>query len=270
MMNRIDQLFQNKKGEKVLSIYFTAGFPDLNDTEKIILELDKNEVDLIEVGIPFSDPLADGPTIQASGQQALENGMTLELLFNQLKNIRSKTQIPLILMGYLNSVLQFGEERFVQKCKEVGIDGVILPDLPVDFYQENYQELFESNGLANILLISPQTSEDRIRQIDEVSKGFIYMVSSNSITGSNKSLELQKEYFERVEKLNLKNPKVVGFGIHDQASFEAATEKTEGAIIGSAFIKTISNRANLETKIKEFVNSLKSANKVLVEANSEQ
>lgn len=255
-MNRIQQLFENKSGEKVLSIYFTAGFPSLNDTTEIILELDKNGVDLIEIGIPFSDPLADGPTIQESGLQALNNGMTLALLFEQLKTIRSQTNIPLILMGYLNSVLQFGEEAFCQKCSEIGIDGLIIPDLPLDYYQKNYKDLFERYKLNNILLISPQTPEKRIREIDEASSGFVYLVSSNGITGGNKNLENQKEYFKRIEKMNLKNPKIVGFGIHNRNSFEQATEFTEGAIIGSAFIKAIKNSVDLKIGIKTFVENI--------------
>ncbi len=267
-MNQLKELFENKEG-KILSIYFTAGFPELNDTEKIILELDRNGVDLIEIGIPFSDPLADGPIIQASGQQALDNGMTLELLFQQLKNIRSKTQIPLVLMGYFNSIMQFGEERFCQKCAEVGIDGVILPDLPLEFYQDTYKALFEQYGLNNILLINPQTSEERIRKIDAVSSGFVYLVSSNSITGSNKDLSLQNEYFERIKKMELNNPKMVGFGIHDAKSFDHATKQTEGAIIGSAFIKSLSDRATLETKIEKFVKSIQGAKNILKEANLE-
>jgi tryptophan synthase alpha chain len=266
-MNRIDQLFKNKNGEKVLSIYFSAGFPNLNDTETIILELEKNGVDLIEIGIPFSDPLADGPIIQASGQRALENGMTLSLLFDQLKNIRSKTQIPLILMGYLNSVLQYGEENFCTKCKEVGIDGVILPDLPMDYYQVYFKDLFDRFGINNILLISPQTSEERIREIDDTSSGFIYLVSSNSITGANKGLEAQKEYFQRIDTMKLKNPKVVGFGIHDQNTFNQATAYTEGAIIGSAFIKALQKNHGLKTNIHHFVKSLRNAKNVPLEAN---
>jgi tryptophan synthase, alpha subunit len=235
-MNRIKQKLQEDK--KILSIYFTAGYPSLNDTVKIIQDLEKSGVDLIEIGLPFSDPLADGPTIQASSTAALKNGMTTSLLFEQLKNIRKTVSIPLILMGYFNPVLQYGVEAFCQKCEEIGIDGLILPDLPLDVYQEEYEPIFKKHGLINVFLITPQTSDTRIKAIDDASEGFIYMVSSASTTGTKEGFgPEQAAYFERIAAMNLKNPQIVGFGISNTQTFLQATAQTKGAIIGSAFIK---------------------------------
>ena len=235
-MNRIKQKLQEDK--KILSIYFTAGYPTLTDTVKIIQDLEQNGVDLIEIGLPFSDPLADGPTIQASSTAALKNGMTTTLLFEQLKDIRKTVSIPLILMGYFNPVLQYGVEAFCQKCEEIGIDGLILPDLPLDVYQKEYETLFKKHGLINVFLITPQTSDARIRAIDDASEGFIYMVSSASTTGAKEGFgPEQSAYFERIAVMNLKNPQIVGFGISNAQTFQQATSHTKGAIIGSAFIK---------------------------------
>lgn len=240
-MNRINQKLQ--EGKKVLSIYFTAGYPKLNDTVAIIHSLEDSGVDMIEIGLPFSDPLADGPTIQESSNIALKNGMTTQLIFEQLANIRKTVSIPLIIMGYFNPVLQYGVEAFCSKCNEIGIDGLILPDLPLAEYEDHYRDIFEKHGLLNIFLITPQTSDARIRQIDEASNGFIYMVSSASTTGAKSGFgEEQTNYFTRIESMQLKNPKVVGFGISNASTFTAATEKTEGAIIGSAFIKNLSSQ----------------------------
>ena len=256
MNNRINQLFNNKKGN-ILSVYFTAGFPDLNNTVTIIQELEKNGVDLIEIGIPFSDPTADGPTIQHSSEVALKNGMNVKLLFEQLKEIRQSVKIPLILMGYVNPVLQFGVEGFCKKCNEIGIDGTILPDLPPDEFEEHYKKYFTENKLHNILLITPQTSEKRIRQIDEASEGFIYMVSSASTTGAGKKVEdFHRDYFERIQQMNLKNPRLIGFGISDHATFANACKYASGAIIGSAFINAVSRSANLKKEIADFVNNV--------------
>jgi tryptophan synthase alpha chain len=255
MSTRIQQLFSKKKG-KILSIYFTAGYPTLNDTTEIIQFLEETGVDLIEIGFPFSDPLADGPVIQQSSQKAIENGMTLKLLFDQLKNIRQQTNIPIILMGYLNPVLQFGIEKFIEKCAEVGIDGVIIPDLPVDYYEAFFKNLFRKNKLANILLITPETNDTRVQMIDTLSDGFIYMVSSNSITGSENNLAHQADYFNRINQLNLTNPTLIGFGIHDKQTFETACKNSSGAIIGSAFVKYLSNNGTSKESIYDFVKML--------------
>src|SRR5690606_29421091 len=240
-MNRITNRLQGN--EKLLSIYFTAGYPALNDTVKIIQELEANGVDMIEIGLPFSDPLADGPTIQESSTKALKNGMHTELLFEQLKDIRKTVSIPLIIMGYFNPVMQYGVEAFCKKCKEIGIDGLILPDLPLDVYQEKYEAIFKKYGLKNIFLITPQTSDGRIRQIDAASDGFIYMVSSASVTGAKEGFgKAQTDYFERIASLNLGNPQIVGFGIGNADTFQQATKTAKGAIIGSAFIKHLTER----------------------------
>ena len=253
-MNRIQQKLQENK--KLLSIYFTAGYPSLNDTATIIQNLEKSGVDMIEIGLPFSDPLADGPTIQASSTQALKNGMTTEILFNQLKDIRKTVEIPLIIMGYFNPMLQYGVEAFCKKCQEIGVDGLIIPDLPVDVYKEDYQETFEKYGLINVFLITPQTSDKRIHFIDSISNGFIYMVSSSSVTGSQSGFgDNQKHYFERISNMDLKNPQIVGFGINNNATFNQATKHAKGAIIGSAFIKFLTN--NSAGEIDKFIKSIR-------------
>ena len=240
-MNRINQKL--KEDKKLLSIYFTAGYPQLDDTCQIIIDLEKQGVDMIEIGLPFSDPLADGPTIQDSSTIALKNGMSTALLFEQLKDIRKTVNIPLIIMGYFNPVLQFGVEAFCRECSNIGIDGLILPDLPLDVYQEEYQAIFEKYGLINVFLITPQTSELRIRQIDEASSGFIYMVSSASTTGTQQGFgKVQQDYFERIAAMELKHPQIVGFGISNAKTFEQATSKAKGAIIGSAFIKELTKK----------------------------
>lgn len=253
MNNRINHLFEIKK-ENILSVYFTAGHPNLNDTVEIIQQLEKNGVDLIEIGMPFSDPTADGPTIQRSSETALKNGMSLKLLFEQLKDIRQTVKIPLILMGYINPVYQFGVEKFCEKCAETGIDGLILPDLPLDEFEAFYKPVFEKHNLHNILLITPQTSEERIRQIDQASAGFIYMVSSSSTTGSGKRVEdFQRDYFERIQSMNLRNPRLIGFGISDRATFENACKYASGAIIGSAFVKAIDSEMKTQAAVSQFV-----------------
>jgi tryptophan synthase alpha chain len=253
-MNRIHTTLEQDK--KLLSIYFTAGYPSLNDTVKIIQDLEKNGVDMIEIGLPFSDPLADGPTIQESSTAALKNGMTTQLLFEQLKDIRKSVNIPLIIMGYFNPMMQYGIEAFCAKCQEIGIDGLIIPDLPVNEYHEHYQETFEKYGLINVFLITPQTSDERIRFIDDVSNGFIYMVSSASTTGAKSTFgNTQQQYFERIEALNLKNPQIVGFGISNNETFTQATKTAKGAIIGSAFIKHLTQHET--SNINNFVKSIR-------------
>jgi tryptophan synthase alpha chain len=257
MDNRIKTLFEQKP-QGLLSVYFTAGYPNLEDTVPIILELEKNGVDLIEVGMPFSDPLADGPTIQQSSEIALKNGMTIPKLFGQLQNIRQHTQIPLVLMGYLNPVMQYGMERFCQKARETGIDGIILPDLPLSDYVREYKQLFEEYNLSKIFLVTPQTPEKRIREIDSHTNGFVYMVSSASTTGStNGKAVVNTEYFQRVGKMGLRNPGMIGFGIHDRDTFAQACNHAKGAIIGSAFIKTLAQEGSLEQNIKTFIQSIK-------------
>ncbi len=256
MKNRINQLFEKKK-ENILSVYFTAGFPTINDTVEIIQELEKNGVDLIEIGMPFSDPTADGPVIQKSSETALKNGMSLNLLFEQLKTIRESVKIPLILMGYFNPVYQFGVGKFCQKCAEIGIDGTILPDMPLNEFEADYKEIFQQNNLHNILLITPQTSEERIEQIDAASEGFIYMVSSSATTGAGKKVEdFQQDYFERIQQMDLKNPCIIGFGISDRATFANACKYAEGAIIGSAFVKSISTNSSLKNSIRKFIKGI--------------
>ena len=240
-MNKIKKTLQEEK--KLLSIYFTAGYPNLEDTVPILESLEANGVDMVEIGLPFSDPLADGPTIQASSTQALKNGMTTQKLFEQLESIREKVTIPLIIMGYFNPVLQYGVEAFCIKCKEIGIDGLILPDLPLAEYQEHYQAIFEKYGLVNVFLITPQTSDERIRELDAASSGFIYMVSSASVTGSKQGFgATQTDYFNRIAAMELKNPQIIGFGISNADTFKAATQHSKGAIIGSAFIKMITEK----------------------------
>jgi tryptophan synthase alpha chain len=252
-MNRIQKKLKEEK--KLLSIYFSAGYPALNDTVEIIKQLENSGVDMIEVGLPFSDPLADGPTIQESSTQALKNGMHTELLFEQLKDIRKSVSIPLVLMGYFNPMLQYGVEAFCQKCKDIGIDGFIIPDLPADVYHEEYKAIFEKYELLNIFLITPQTSDERIRYIDSISEGFIYMVSSASTTGGQSDFgTIQQNYFKRIANMQLKNPQIVGFGISNKETFLQATTYAKGAIIGSAFIKHLTHRG--VEHIDEFIDDI--------------
>jgi len=253
-MNRINQKLQENK--KLLSLYYTAGYPTLNDTIPILKQLQDSGVDMVEIGLPFSDPLADGPTIQESSTKALHNGMTTDVLFEQLRDVRKTINIPLILMGYFNPMLQYGVERFCAKCAEIGIDGIIMPDLPLAEWETDYKAIYERYGLINIFLITPQTSEARIQQIDNASDGFIYMVSSASTTGAQSGFgQTQNDYFERIAQMNLKNPQIVGFGISNAATFQAATQYQKGAIIGSAFIKHIT--AQGANSVEEFVRSIR-------------
>lgn len=253
-MNRITEKLNADR--KILSIYFTAGYPNLNDTFSIIEDLEKSGVDMIEIGLPFSDPLADGVVIQNSSTIALQNGMTTDLLFKQLENIREKVKIPLLIMGYFNPILQYGVEKFCAKCAEIGIDGLIIPDLPIEVYTESYESVFGKFNLLNVFLITPQTSESRIRKIDEVSKGFIYMVSSASVTGTKDIFgDEQIIYFQRIKSMNLKSPQIIGFGISNKKTFETATEYAQGAIIGSAFIKHLSDENS--GSIEEFIHKIR-------------
>lgn len=259
MNTRIKQLFERKQKD-IISIYMTAGFPQLQDTLSIVQSLDEAGVDMIEIGFPFSDPLADGPVIQHSSEIAISNGMTLQFLFKQLKELRSVTQLPVLLMGYLNPVVQYGEAAFIEKCHETGIDGIIIADMPLAYYQDNLQQLCNEKGISNILLISPQTSEERIHQIDDNSNGFIYMVSSNSITGGTSSTVFKEDYLERTKNMKLKNDRLIGFGIHDNESFKNASRYSNGCIIGSAFINHISKNGISAVGIKQFINSLNGGN----------
>lgn len=284
-MNRIDRLFQKKSGN-ILSVYFTAGFPVLDATPGIVRSLANAGVDMIEIGIPFSDPMADGPIIQQSNDKALKNGMSLAMLFQQLKDIRRDVEIPLLLMGYLNPVLQFGMQRFCVHCAETGIDGAILPDMPIEVFKEESQIFLDNNGhgdqpfssraldnqnkfntlhdlfnhhnFHNIFLISPQTSTERLTEIDRISRGFIYMVSASSTTGIKGGFsDDQIEYFRRIEKMNLKNPRLIGFGISDHSTYKIACNYAHGAIIGSAFVKMLSDAVDLEKRIGEFVKGIR-------------
>ena len=257
--NRIDRLFR-KKQERVLSVYFTSGYPGKGDTQSIILSLQKSGADMIEVGIPFSDPVADGPTIQSSNQKALDGGMHLGLLMEQLKEIKDDINIPIIMMGYLNPIIQYGVDRFCADCQELGIDGLILPDLPVQEYLDDYQDLFNRHQLHHIFLVTPQTSEDRIRWIDDHSDGFIYAVASASTTGAKKDIDSQQiSYFKKLRSMQLRNPWLIGFGISNQQTFDTACQYGAGAIIGSAFIKELAKSRDLEKDIEVFVASIKGA-----------
>ncbi|MEC5146786.1 tryptophan synthase subunit alpha [Chitinophaga sp. 212800010-3] len=255
MQNRIDQLFARKQ-HGVLNIYCTAGFPELNDTLPVMTALQKHGADLIELGMPFSDPLADGPVIQDSSTRALKNGMSLHKLFEQLKGFRNSIQVPVVLMGYLNPVLTFGIEAFCAKCAEVGVDGVIVPDLPMAEYEQEYRSVFEQYNLHLIFLVTPETSDERIHKIDGLSKGFLYAVSSSSTTGKDKDMKDQQAYFKRLESLKLKNPVLIGFGIKDKVTFEAATAHANGAIIGTAFIRAIENSHNIDETVKTFISGI--------------
>lgn len=241
-------------------MYYTAGFPALKDTMIIAQALDKAGADIIEIGIPYSDPVADGPTIQASNTVALKNGMRLSMLIDQVKEIRKKTEVPIILMGYINPVLQYGIEKFAHDASAAGVDGVILPDMPMAEYLEHYKKMFDSVNLSNTFLISPTTSEDRIRKIDDVTDGFIYAVSASSITGAKGKFEKQQlDYFDRIKKMKLKNPYLIGFGISNHETFATASQYGAGAIVGSAFVDLLKNSKDLTTDITTFVKSLKNS-----------
>lgn len=258
MENRIDRLFKGKK-QNVLAVFYTAGFPKLSDTVEIAKHLEKAGAEIIEIGIPFSDPVADGPTIQASSKVALDNGMNVKLLLEQITEIRKEVQLPIILMGYLNPVLQYGIEKFCRDAAACGVDGLILPDLPLDEFTAEYRELTTSLGLDVIFLLSPTTSDDRIRIIDQASGGFVYAVSSSSTTGSKQEFsDAQKNYFQKLKAMKLKNPVMIGFGIADRSTFASACETAAGAIVGSAFINLLKESDNFEQDIHDFVKNLKS------------
>ncbi len=255
--NRIARLFSSNKKD-ILSIYFTAGYPKLDDTVTIIEACERSGVDLVEIGIPFSDPVADGPIIQKSNKIALDNGISVQRLFDQLENIRDKISIPIIIMTYLNPVYQYSVNNFCAKCSKIGIDGLIIPDLPLDEFEEHYLSFFDQYELKHILLVTPNTSDERIREIDRLSSGFIYLVSSSATTGVQTGiLDHQQSYFQRIRKLNLNNPGMVGFGISDSQSYELACKYASGAIIGSAFIEAIGRGGNMSGNVENFVNKIK-------------
>lgn len=256
-MNRIKELFQQKQ-HNILSVFCTAGFPELDSIVPVLEELQANGVDVVEIGMPFSDPTADGPVIQHSNTIAIQNGMTLKVLFSQLKKIREKIHIPLVLMGYINPAMQYGIDNFLKDAHDCGIDGVIIPDLPIYEYETFYKEKFKQYQIQNIFLVTPQTSEQRIRKIDVLSDAFIYIVSSNAITGGNSSIQYEQEnYFQRIKNMQLKNPTLIGFGIKDKSTFDTACNYSNGAIIGTAFINAIDKSTNFKNDIQQFINKIK-------------
>ena len=257
MKNRINILL-TAKPKNILSVYYTAGFPKLNDTGEIAKALEDAGADIIEIGIPFSDPVADGPVIQASNKVALDNGMNLKLLLEQVSEIRKNVKLPIILMGYINPVLQYGIEKFCKDAAAAGVDGVILPDLPLLEFETEYKTIFDQNGLKNIFLISPTTSEDRIRKIDDASNSFIYAVSASSTTGAKAGFSSEQEdYFKRLQDMKLKNPFLIGFGISNRETFLKAGKYARGGIIGSAFVNTLGKNGNLSENISQFINEIK-------------
>ena len=245
-MNRIDELFREKQ-QDVLNLYYTAGFPELNDTLPVLEGLEAAGADMVEIGIPFSDSLADGPVIQVANGQALANGMSLKLLFEQLRDMRKAIRIPVVLMGSLNPVMQFGMEPFLRTCQETGVDGVILPDLPLEEYERHHAALFAAYGIHAIFLVTPETNDERLRKIDALSGGFLYAVSSSSTTGKEKNIQHQEAYFKKLRDMDLHNPVLVGFGIRDHDTFKAACRHTNGAVIGTAYINLLREHAQDKT-----------------------
>ena len=257
MQNRLTQLFA-KKPNGLLSVFYTAGFPKLDDTVPVGVALAQAGADLIEVGIPFSDPVADGPTIQESNKIALENGISVKTILQQVRALRSQVQIPIVLMGYLNPVLQYGMENFAKEAAAAGVDGLILPDMPLYDYERHYRQLFDDHNLSVIFLIAPTTSEERIRKIDEVSNAFIYAVSASSTTGATSGFgESQLQYFQRLQNMKLRNSFLIGFGISDRSTFESACNFGAGAIVGSAFIKSLQQATDMKATVGQFVKKLK-------------
>lgn len=254
-MSRMNELF-GRKQSKVLSVYCTAGFPRLESTMEVIRALQDSGVDMIELGMPYSDPLADGPVIQASGTRALENGMSIARLFGQLTDMRASIHIPVLLMGYLNPILQYGFEKFCEAAAVAGVDGLILPDLPIYEFETEYGPVIRKHGLDFVFLVTPETSDERIRKVDALSTGFLYAVSSSSTTGGNRDLGDQEVYFRRLEEMKLRNPVLVGFGVRDRKSWEAACGHTQGAIIGTAFIKAIEGATDIGKATREFLRTI--------------
>ena len=253
--SRIKELFKQKK-QNILNIYCTSGYPHLNSTREVMKSLQDNGADLIELGIPYSDPLADGPVIQASGSKAIQNGMTVSKLFEQLKDFRKEINIPVILMGYTNQVLQYGFERFCLDAANLGIDGLIFPDLPMYEYENEYKDIIKKHNLDFIFLITPETSEERIKKLDSLSSGFLYAVSSSSTTGKEKDFSVTEKYLQKLHAMNLNNPVLVGFGIKDKQSFETACKYANGAIIGTAYIKALEIEPDVKETTKNFLDKI--------------
>ena len=254
-MSKLELVFK-EKSKRVLNVYCTAGYPSLDSTMKVMESLQKNGADIIELGMPYSDPLADGEVIQVSSIKALANGMNIAVLFEQIKDMRKSISIPVILMGYMNPILQYGFENFCKKAKEVGVDGLILPDLPLFEFEQSYGKVITENNLDFIFLVTPETPVDRIKKLDSLSNGFLYAVSSSATTGKDKDFNLVAQYLQKLQAMQLKNPILVGFGIKDKATFDAATVHTQGAIIGSAYIQQLTKGADIETTTSQFLNSV--------------
>ena len=255
-MNKLEQLF-NQKNNNLLTIYTTAGYPNLSDTPVILRELDKNNVDIIEVGIPYSDPLADGPTIQATSEKALANGMTLDILFEQLKSVQNEISAPIVLMGYYNQVMTFGLEKFLQNCQETGVSGLILPDMPYEIYLAQHKDLFEKYDQKVTFLITPLTSEKRIKEINDATSGFVYIVSSSATTGAAQS-NYNEDFLAKVKSLGLTKPHQIGFGISTKEDVQKAWSFANGAIIGSAFLRVLEkSEGNLSDSIKNYLTELR-------------
>jgi tryptophan synthase alpha chain len=254
-MSNLDLVFK-EKSKRILNVYCTAGYPALDSTMKVMESLQKNGADIIELGMPYSDPLADGEVIQLSSMKALANGMNIAVLFEQIKDMRKSISIPVILMGYMNPILQYGFENFCKKAKEVGIDGLILPDLPLFEFEQSYGRIITENNLDFIFLVTPETPEQRVKKLDSLSNGFLYAVSSSATTGKDKDFNVVAQYLQKLQAMQLKNPILVGFGIKDKATFDAATLHTQGAIIGSAYIQQLTKGGDIETTTSQFLNSV--------------
>jgi tryptophan synthase alpha chain len=254
-MSNLELVFK-EKSKRILNVYCTAGYPSLDSTMKVMESLQKNGADIIELGMPYSDPLADGEVIQVSSIKALANGMNIAVLFEQIKDMRKSISIPVILMGYMNPILQYGFENFCKKAKEVGVDGLILPDLPLFEFEQSYGKIITENNLDFIFLVTPETPEQRVKKLDSLSNGFLYAVSSSATTGKDKDFNVVAQYLQKLQAMQLKNPILVGFGIKDKATFDAATLHTQGAIIGSAYIQQLTKGGDIETTTSQFLNSV--------------